>query len=253
LLDADDLLEADKLRLHVTILEENPPVDLVFGNMSFFEKQYTEQSILTPFKIKKTVPVSFIKEKMVDVEPVSGNGEVLIKGLVEDNFFIPGCTLARKSLYDDVGPFKKGIEGIEDWHYWYRAALLYKRFCHDGQPGTTLLVRIHGSNASSHHFKMLRGRIRAREDLMFLTKQAFKADNRFKKTFLREILQLHKMYLNRDKFIFHLLFGNVLEGIKHNVKYAFYARRPVYALYNGAHWVKERLKKQQLAKKSSRH
>src|SRR5207253_2681441 len=94
---------------------------------------------------------------------------VLISGLVEDNFFLPGCTLAKKSLYEDVGPFKKGIEGIEDWHYWYRAALLNKEFYHDTRPGTSLMVRIHGSNASSHRFKMLRGRIKARVDLMALT------------------------------------------------------------------------------------
>lgn len=230
LLDADDLLESDKLKLQVAFFEENTAVDLIYSNMIFF-KDADKESRSEP---------KLLHHKM----PVSGSGELVLKSLLDDNLFLPGCTLARKSLYDAVGLFKKGIEGIEDWDYFYRAALLQKVFYHDTRNGTRLLVRYHGNNASSNRYKMWSHIIKARTTLMYETKRLFeKEGSGFSKAFLVSACKAHEALLNRDSARLNLFYGNILKGCIQALKHGYYSNKPYFAFYDGAYWIKERFKR----------
>lgn len=229
LLDADDLLESEKLRLQVTLLEENPDVDLVFSNMIFFS--HDDKTVFSEPKL------------LLNKKPVSGSGDILLESLLDDNTFLPGCTLSRKSLYDDVGFFKKGIEGIEDWDYFYRAALVQKIFKHDNRIGTELLVRSHGNNASSNRYIMWKNKIKARKSLMDETEKLLeRTDSNFTKKFIRKASKIHKALLNRDKARLNLSYGNLATGCVNALAYAYYSRKP-FAFYDGAYWIKERIKR----------
>lgn len=233
LLDADDLLEKEKFRLQVAFLEEHPDVDLVYSIMVFFRDGD---------KTRLSAP-RLIHNK----NPVSGRGEPLLNSLIDDNLFLPSCSLARRSLYDDVGLFQKGIEGIEDWHYFYRAALLYKVFYYDGRDGTKLVVRAHGTNASGNQYKMWSHTIKARELLIQETlKHLGNNNSKFSGRYLLKVMQLQKALLYQEKARLSLLYGNILKGGVHALQHGWYSRKPYFAIYDAAHWIKERLK----AKKS---
>jgi glycosyltransferase involved in cell wall biosynthesis len=230
LLDADDLLEKDKLALQVAYLEENTTVDLVYSSMIFF-KDGDEKSQSEPRLLQNK-------------SSVSGSGEAMLRSLLDDNLFLPGCTLARKSLYDDVGVFTRGIEGIEDWDYFYRAALLQKEFYHDGREGTRLLVRFHGNNASANRYKMWSHIIKARKALMQQTEDLLENKNSgFSKPFIAQACNVHKALLNRDRARLNLLYGNIFKGGIQALKHGYHSRKPFFAFYDGAYWIKERLKK----------
>jgi hypothetical protein len=176
--------------------------------------------------------------------PVSGNGEPLLKALVEDNLFLPGCVLLRRNMQSETGEFTKGIEGIEDWDFFYRAALLKKTFQHDSREGTRLLGKGHDTNASNNGFRMLTHKLRARKSLMLATAQAAEnATGVFSKVFLEHVNNLHKGYLNRDAARLHLFYGSLSKGCLHMVKHAWFSKRFYFSFYDGGYWIKERVKK----------
>jgi glycosyltransferase involved in cell wall biosynthesis len=229
LLDADDLIEKDKLALQVAYFDANEKVDLIYSNIKFF-KDGDRASTSEPKLLQNN-------------KGVSGNGETLLKALVEDNIFLPGCVLFRKSLYQDVGLFKKGIEGIEDWDYFYRAALLHKTFHFDARAGTCLLSRNHGNNASGNNLKMLKHKIIARKALMQETKTAVERHSFLSHRFVANALNTHKALLNRDGARLNLFHGNVFAGVTSMLKHAYYSQKPYFAFYDGVYWLKERVKK----------
>ena len=230
LLDADDLIEKAKLKLQVAFLEENTKVDLVYSNIIFFKD--AERTCISAPKL------------LHDKIGVSGSGEALLYALLEDNIFLPGCVLFRKSLYEDVGRFRKGIEGIEDWDYFYRSALAHKTFYYDKREGTCLLSRSHGTNASNNGFVMLSNKIKARTLLLLETKKLVaNNDTCFSKGFIKKACTIHLALLNRDKARLNLYYGSMFAGCVQAVKHAFYSQKPYYALYDSAYWIKERIKK----------
>lgn len=229
LLDADDMLEREKLSLQVALLECNPSIDLVYSSIIFFkDHDIVSKSNPTLLQNKKTI---------------SGKGEILLNNLIDDNIFLPGCVLFRKSLYDAVGQFKKGIEGIEDWDYFYRSALQQKAFYHDQREETRLLTRSHNNNASNDGFKMLLNKIKARKALLSMTEELLIYDANFSKPFIQKVCKLHTALLSRDKARLYLYYGSIFDGCVYTFKHAYHSRKPYFAFYDSAYWVKERFKK----------
>lgn len=230
LLDADDMLEASKLELQVAFFAGHPDVDLIYSSIIFFKE--ADRNTRSQPKL------------LLGKKPVSGSGESLLTHLLDDNIFLPGCTLAWKRLYDDVGLFKKGIEGIEDWDYFYRAASLQKVFYHDNREGTRLLVRSHDTNASNNSYKMLSHKIKARKMLMQETETIPQQHaSPFSKRFIARAFKVHTALLNRDLARLNLFYGNVFTGFINMLKHAYHSRKPYFALYDGAYWIKKRLTK----------
>lgn len=230
-LDADDLLERDKFRLQVAFLESTPSVDLIYGNMSFFKDGNIDRTRFVPAFVGKQ-------------QPVSGRGDFLLGHLLDDNFFLIGCPLFRRSLYEDVGAFDERLRGYEDWHFWYRAALLHKEFLHDKREGAWFWIRNHGNNATKNLHMMWSDKIRVRKALMQETAKLLEAGSSVvSQSFIRKAMKVHMALLNRDTARLNLFYGNVLAGCVNTLKYAFHSRKVYFAFYDGAYWVKERLKK----------
>lgn len=229
LLDADDLIEPDKLKLQAALLNENKAIDLVYSSFVVF---------------KEAAPTERIGPKlMLNKNPATGRGEQILTPLVDDNLFLPGCVMFRRTLYEDVGGFTEGIEGIEDWDFFYRAVLAKKNFHHDGREGTRLLVRAHATNASSNELRMLTHKLKARKRLMAMTTGEMENPKSiFARPYLQRVYKAHKGYLNRDAARLHLFYGNLAKGCVHALKHAFFSGRYYFAFYDGGYWIKERLK-----------
>ncbi|RYE12791.1 MAG: glycosyltransferase family 2 protein, partial [Rickettsiales bacterium] len=215
LLDADDLLEQDKLRLQVELMEANTNISLVYSNILLFQSEASKRE----FK-------DFILPN--NVRP-SGKNEVIINDLVNDTFFLPGCVIFRKEVYEKVGKFNESLYGLEDWNYWFRAALLGFEFYSDDRVGTRLLCRDHEANMSKAYVKMLNARIQSRMHIMHVT-QVLKSEKKLKvsNSFIDSILRKHKLLLLLDQYEYHFHFGSKYVGLKSLVKYSYYSKKPFY-------------------------
>src|SRR5688500_6448932 len=132
LLDADDLLEPDKLRRQVAFLEAEPDVDLVYGDVWYFDsdRPHERRRSLRP-PDRAWMPC------------VSGRGAALVRALTAGNIMVVNAPLVRRALLARVGPFDEELPVLEDWDVWLRCALAGARFEYRGEPGTAALVRAH--------------------------------------------------------------------------------------------------------------
>lgn len=130
LLDADDGLAKNKLRIQYQFLEEHPEIPLVFGDAILFsgsmnEAINSEQCFPSPSKNAKA----------------SACGAALLKKIVHDNFLEVSSPLFRQEFSERVGLFDTSLKSYEDWHFWFRAALLGVCFHYLPQEGTETFIR----------------------------------------------------------------------------------------------------------------
>lgn len=229
LLDADDLLETEKLSLQVALMETKPNIDLVYSGILIFSTN-----------AKKREYTNFILNNDIKV---SGKNQTVVSALIEDNFFLPGCVIFRKTLYEQVGNFNEGLYGLEDWNYWFRAALLGFEFLYDDRAGTRLLSRNHDNNMSKVYHKMLKARISARADVMKISRE-LKNNNKLllNTSYFNTIMLQHDKYLAADMSSYHLYYGNFLLGLKNTFLHAFYSGKPFHAFTNAIRWTYLRVK-----------
>lgn len=221
-LDADDLLEPEKLKLQVALLEENSNVDLVYSDILFFHHT-EEEKILSPKSIFTRVHIS-------------GKGEYLLDNLIEDNIFLPGCVLMRKEIFEKVGGLKASY-GYEDWEFFSRAALSGFYFQHDGRIGTRLLARGHGNNATSKHQKMLDSKMKVRTEIMkVIDNHLINNKSDLSVSYIDSLLKRHYLPLLNDSSSYEMYYGSLQKGFKFMLLDAWHSGKPFAAVKNGLYW-----------------
>jgi GT2 family glycosyltransferase len=144
-LDADDLLEPQKLERQVMFLESHPDVDIVFSDARYFRTGHLEERRFSQYE-----------ENLPWVAKFSGHGKSVLLRLIANNIMAVNAPLLRRSVIEDVGLFEGSVRGIEDWDYWVRCANTGKHFHYDDAEGTRALVRIHGTSMSTDVRLMLK-------------------------------------------------------------------------------------------------
>jgi len=216
LLDADDLLEPEKFTVQLNLFALNQSIDLIYSSMVIF---YSDKNS------KEHIPF------VVASNPVSASGKhhVIINLLLKDVFFLPGCAIFTRKLFEKVGLFNEELYGLEDWNYWFRAALLGFEFYHDPTIGARLVVRDHSTNMSKAYFKMLNARIIARKNIIDITQELKKSSNSiFDNAHYKSMILTHSIFLNKDLYEYNFHHGKKLSAIKSIFKYAFYSNRYFY-------------------------
>jgi glycosyltransferase involved in cell wall biosynthesis len=133
-LDADDLWTPGKLSLQVPILERDPEIGLVFGDMENF------------FGGDERGPTMFGKYRLG--ESYFGDSSLVVSALeklVRMNFIPTGTVLARREALAVAGFFDESFRQAEDWDLWLRIAL---RFRIAYTPKLVMRRRLHDANAS---------------------------------------------------------------------------------------------------------
>ena len=142
-LDADDLLETDKLRLQAETLTNQPNVDIVYSNVRFFRSDDPRRQFNN---------IAGTNQRWMP--ETSGQGEALVKPLLAKNIMVMNAPLIRKSVLDRVGLFNEQLQEVEDWEFWFRCAVADCLFQYDPRPGTRALVRIHPGSRSKNYQRM---------------------------------------------------------------------------------------------------
>lgn len=143
LLDADDKIESEKLKVQVCFLQENSKVDLVYGDAAYFRSE------------APTTYVPGLKGREDDWMPrVSAGGDDLLKQLLDYNIMVVSSPLFRHRLLASCGFFNEDLVSLEDWELWLRYALNGAQFTYNPIGNTRTLIRIHDQNMSLDDLRM---------------------------------------------------------------------------------------------------
>jgi glycosyltransferase involved in cell wall biosynthesis len=129
-LDADDMLEADKLAVQARFLEESPETDLVVGGAAYFSRSALD---LRPWP-KSIAPAA---------------NQAVLEALVRENLFPVNAALLRRSVLDSVGAFDPTLRAHEDWDLWLRCAVRGRTFAFVTKGNDRALIRQHAANMSA--------------------------------------------------------------------------------------------------------
>jgi glycosyltransferase involved in cell wall biosynthesis len=130
--DSDDLVEARKLELHVSYLEQHPEIDMVYSGVRYFQTEKPEER-----------RHSMWENDAPWMPEVSGSGIDVLRFLISDNIMVMSAPLLRKSVVEVVGYFDNSLNPLEDWDYWIRCLASGKRIQYLDLDQTFSLVRSH--------------------------------------------------------------------------------------------------------------
>lgn len=153
-LDADDLIESQKLECHLRFLLTNSNVDIVYSDIRYFD----------------TGDVANIRRTAIPGdEPwmplLSGSGEQLLMRLVRNNIMPINAPLIPRRVVEAVGFFDEQVTPVEDWAYHIRCAAAGFRYQFEDDEGLRPLVRTHPESSSSDPRCMLRAEILMRQTI----------------------------------------------------------------------------------------
>ncbi|MDQ3047220.1 MAG: glycosyltransferase [Bacteroidota bacterium] len=144
-LDADDLLEPEKLKVQTEILQ-NQQADIVYSDMRYFSSAKPTEHFYS-MSLNKSADHPWMQK-------VSGSGSVIVRSLLKENIMVINSPLIRKSVFEKHGYFDESLKFNEDWELWLRFAVNGVSFLYDETPGTKALVRVHEHSYSRDRFKM---------------------------------------------------------------------------------------------------
>jgi len=155
-LDADDLLEREKLQRQVAFLDASPDVDIIYSNVRYFNDGNPSERRLANVNDQAWMPLS------------TGAGQEILLQIVRNNIMPVNAPLIRRSTIEQVGSFDERLPPVEDWEYLIRCAAADKRFHYADEDGIRALVRTHPESSSSDPRRMLRAEILMRETIRAL-------------------------------------------------------------------------------------
>ncbi len=154
-IDADDLLESQKLELQVEAFKNDPNLDFVYSPVMFFydgrpdQLRYSSYGYNFPWALTK-----------------SGNGKSLMKYLVISCVLMPPMPLIKREAVIAVGSFSAHLKSMEDWDFWLRCALADLNMKYIDKKNTRSLMRLHDSNMTKKRPLMVEGLVKMREGLL---------------------------------------------------------------------------------------
>ena len=223
-LDADDLLTPRKLELQVAQLDQNPTIDILYGDMRYF--RHGSPSILgRDFEMSDT-------EWMV---PLHGSGLPIIEQLVANNKLPINAALTSVKIIQKAGGFDESLRSMEDWDFWLRCALAGATFRYDANPEAWVLVRLHPSSTSNNLRRMSTSERRMRE-LLTPKLESLKAVEALK------INAAAITMLSTVDAVHHTREGNVLTGVREFVQLAHSTGEYKFYLGSALYWLRHRIK-----------
>ena len=150
-LDADDLLDKDKLKEQLSCFNTYPDTDIVYGGSRFFETNDPQKLYLNKEKTQAS-----------GLSTVSGSGNKILKSLVNSNITVVSAPLLRRKVFKVVGGFDLGYRSYEDWHFWLRCALADLKFRYWSKPSICTYIRFGHESMMSDKQKLISAGIQLR-------------------------------------------------------------------------------------------
>lgn len=163
-IDADDLIEPQKIESQVLYLNANPHIAMVCTEVySFVDGE--DVKVLNPlfayageYLTLNQKQTNISNELYYNIENSN-----FLSYILQNNFTSPHSPLLRKNLVDSVGLFDKTPRGCEDWHYWLRCVFFGANIAFLNQQNTKALYRFSPLSMSKNMVVMQEGHLRVKE------------------------------------------------------------------------------------------
>ena len=199
-LDADDMIESEKLKSQVEFLNEHFTIDILYDHVYYFESMYPEKERRSRTSdVDRTPPT------------LRGRGLEILKTLVQNNLLSVNAPLLRRSVITSVGDFDIDLKAVEDWDYWLRCAAKGFSFEHHTFPNACGCVRNHVGSMRTDRLRMTCAMTMLRKKIPKLTLD-------------RETLGLNRKYSSNDEGLYGIELashGHVALGIRHLLRAAW--------------------------------
>lgn len=153
-LDADDLIEPEKIEGQLRALRNDAETDVVYSDIRYFDSE-------NPTDIRRTA----IAGEEPWMPGISGSGKDFLMRLVRNNIMPINAPLLPRAMIEKVGFFDEGLTPVEDWAYHIRCAAAGARYRFQDWEGIRPLVRTHPESSSSDPRRMLRAEILMRRTI----------------------------------------------------------------------------------------
>jgi GT2 family glycosyltransferase len=154
LLDADDLVAADKLTVQSKFLDEHADIALVYGPVRYFESSRKRAPSRRP---------AGRDEEWMRMGPL--DAEAFLAAMLEGNIFPVCAPVFRREIVDQVGIFDEQLTSHEDWEFWLRVAFAGNRSFGLDERQTMSLIREHPGSMSKKRITMWQTRVELRRHL----------------------------------------------------------------------------------------
>lgn len=144
MLDADDLLQPNKLKYQIEALKMHPGTDVVYGPTFNFVSNVASLSDLPD-----------LKPDPVERPEVTGNGEEVLKVFLRTTIY-PSASLMRRTVVMELDMLDTSLKQAEDWDLYLRAAQLGYNFLYlpDTPDNARTLIRHHSSNNTLNFYRL---------------------------------------------------------------------------------------------------
>ena len=151
-LDADDLLERDKLKKQIEVFELKPNIDIVYSDLRYFydgkpEKLIYSPNFNRPWTLKK-----------------SGKTQDLIKFMLISCVIMPSMPLLRRQVVEKVGGFNEAYKFVEDWNFWLRIFIQDFNIFYLKAENSKILMRLHANSMTKSRLNMINGFLKLRNE-----------------------------------------------------------------------------------------
>lgn len=148
LLDADDLLEADKIKHQITYLDNSEEkIDIIVSGYRYFQDTDSSRGLLI------FGPFNLLPEVAVNIE----DKEDIVKLFSKTNPMVVSAPLYHKSIFQTIGRFDETLGANEDWDFHLRCVVDGIVFQHCGYPPKSrTLIRIHDKSMSADRRNMIK-------------------------------------------------------------------------------------------------
>jgi glycosyltransferase involved in cell wall biosynthesis len=157
-LDADDLIEPQKLAQQVGFLEQHPDVDITYCGVRYFSSERAGELLLSR-------QYSSWEDSGAWMPEISGRGKQVLLALLRNNIMVVNAPLIRREVIDRVGFFDVGLTPVEDWEYLIRCAADGVVFSFNDFEGARALVRAHEESSSLNQTRYLAAALKMRKKI----------------------------------------------------------------------------------------
>ena len=149
-LDADDLLQVNKLKNGISIFNNHPDVAIVYSDMRYFAHG-NKNELFYAMQLNKIHDKPWMCY-------AQGQKKEMLPDLLKANIMVISSPLIKKNILNKVGDFEQSMFFHEDWELWLRFAFADSLFLCDKEIDSMTLIRVHKtSHSSNNSFKMFLG------------------------------------------------------------------------------------------------
>ncbi|MBK7855230.1 MAG: glycosyltransferase family 2 protein [Bacteroidetes bacterium] len=138
-LDADDLLQSDKILSHVTAFTNDANLDVAYGDVRYFNDVD---------KNPDNYFFSLHKNKKQWIPVLSGNGKELESKVLRENIMVTSSPLFKKEALIKIGLFDPALKKLEDWELFQRMIFANIKLQYVDAENSWVLMRAHQTSYS---------------------------------------------------------------------------------------------------------